>query len=125
MFTSLFFMAALLVGVPIGVCLCISGIVYIFSTGNTVLFQSFPMQMFAGVDSYGLIAIPLFILMGEILLRSGIADGMYKGLSEWLGGIRGGLLHANLGTCTLFAATTGSSVACAATVGDTSRNGTH
>ena len=51
MFTSLFFMAALLVGVPIGVCLCISGIVYIFSTGNTVLFQSFPMQMFAGVDS--------------------------------------------------------------------------
>ena len=72
MFTSLFFMAALLVGVPIGVCLCISGIVYIFSTGNTVLLQSFPMQMFAGVDSYGLIAIPLFILIGEIMNSGGI-----------------------------------------------------
>ncbi len=64
-----------------------------------------------------LTCIPLFILMGEILLRSGIADGMYKGLTVWLGNIPGGLLHSNIGTCALFAATTGSSVACAATVG--------
>jgi tripartite ATP-independent transporter DctM subunit len=64
-----------------------------------------------------LTAIPVFILMGELLLRSGIADGMYKGLSVWLTGLPGGLLHSNIGCCALFAATTGSSVACAATIG--------
>jgi C4-dicarboxylate transporter DctM subunit len=57
--TTFFFLAVMLVGVPIGVCLCLAGIVYIVSRGDTVLFQSFPLQMFAGVDSYGLIAIPL------------------------------------------------------------------
>jgi TRAP-type C4-dicarboxylate transport system permease large subunit len=64
-----------------------------------------------------LTAIPVFIMMGELLLRSGIADGMYKGLSIWLTGLPGGLLHSNIGCCALFAATTGSSVACAATIG--------
>ena len=64
-----------------------------------------------------LTAIPVFILMGELLLRSGIADGMYKGLSVWLTGLPGGLLHSNIGCCAMFAATTGSSVACAATIG--------
>ena len=51
MITTLFFLAALLVGVPIGVCLCLAGMVYIVSIGSPVLFQSFPMQMFGGVDS--------------------------------------------------------------------------
>ena len=90
MFTSLFFMAALLVGVPIGVCLCISGIFYILSTGNTVLFQSFPMQMFAGVDSYGLIAIPLFILIGEIMNSGGITRRLVDMSMAFIGSVKGG-----------------------------------
>ena len=96
MFTSLFFMAALLVGVPIGVCLCISGIVYIFSTGNTVLFQSFPMQMFAGVDSYGLIAIPLFILIGEIMNSGGITRRLVDMSMAFVGSVKGGLAYVNI-----------------------------
>ena len=68
MITTLFFLAALMVGVPIGVCLCLSGAVYILSIGSPVLFQSFPMQMFGGVDSYGLIAIPLFIYLRAVKL---------------------------------------------------------
>ena len=96
MFTSLFFMAALLVGVPIGVCLCISGIVYIFSTGNTVLFQSFPMQMFAGVDSYGLIAIPLFILIGEIMNSGGITRRLVDMSMAFIGSVKGGLAYVNI-----------------------------
>jgi C4-dicarboxylate transporter DctM subunit len=55
--------------------------------------------------------------MGELLLRAGIADGMYRGLSTWISGVPGGLLHSNIGCCAMFAATTGSSVACAATIG--------
>ena len=96
MFTSLFFMAALLVGVPIGVCLCISGIVYIFSTGNTVLFQSFPMQMFAGVDSYGLIAIPLFILIDEIMNSGGITRRLVDMSMAFVGSVKGGLAYVNI-----------------------------
>ena len=96
MFTSLFFMAALLVGVPIGVCLCISGIVYIFSTGNTVLLQSFPMQMFAGVDSYGLIAIPLFILIGEIMNSGGITRRLVDMSMAFVGSVKGGLAYVNI-----------------------------
>jgi tripartite ATP-independent transporter DctM subunit len=64
-----------------------------------------------------LVAIPLFILMGEILLRSGIAERMYGALSQWLSWLPGGLMHSNIGASTLFAATSGSSIATAATVG--------
>jgi C4-dicarboxylate transporter, DctM subunit len=62
-------------------------------------------------------AIPLFMLLGEILLRGGIADKMFDALAVWLGRLPGGLLHTNIGTCALFSATSGSSVATAATVG--------
>lgn len=62
-------------------------------------------------------AIPLFMLLGELLLRGGIADKMYDALAVWLGRMPGGLLHTNIGTCALFSATSGSSVATAATVG--------
>ncbi|HET6599907.1 MAG TPA: TRAP transporter large permease, partial [Burkholderiaceae bacterium] len=64
-----------------------------------------------------LTCVPLFVLLGELLLRSGIADRMYIALSAWLGRLPGGLLHTNIGSCALFAATSGSSVATAATVG--------
>ncbi len=64
-----------------------------------------------------LVAIPMFILLGEILLRSGIAERMYDGMVKWLGWLPGGLMHANTGSCALFAATSGSSVATAATIG--------
>jgi tripartite ATP-independent transporter DctM subunit len=64
-----------------------------------------------------LTAIPLFILLGELLLRSGIADRMYGAMSLWVARLPGGLLHTNIGCCALFAATSGSSVATAATIG--------
>jgi C4-dicarboxylate transporter, DctM subunit len=62
-------------------------------------------------------AIPLFMLLGEILLRGGIADKMFDALALWLGRLPGGLLHTNIATCAMFSATSGSSVATAATVG--------
>ena len=64
-----------------------------------------------------LAAIPLFILMGEILLRAGIAQRMYGAMVQWLSWLPGGLMHANIGSCAMFAATSGSSVATAATIG--------
>src|SRR5690606_25150390 len=64
-----------------------------------------------------LVAIPLFIMLGEVLLRSGFAERMYGAMSLWLSWLPGGLMHANIGASALFSATSGSSVATAATVG--------
>jgi len=66
---------------------------------------------------YVLVAIPLFILLGEILLRAGIAERMYGAMVEWLSWLPGGTMHSNIGSCAIFAASSGSSVATAATVG--------
>lgn len=87
------------------------------------LFSFLPLSRAMGELSWGtnneflLVAIPLFILLGEVLLRSGIAERMYAAMSLWLSWLPGGLMHANIGASTLFSATSGSSVATAATVG--------
>ena len=64
-----------------------------------------------------LVAVPMFILLGEIMLRAGIAQRMYGAVIQWISWLPGGLMHANIGSCTIFAASSGSSVATAATVG--------
>jgi tripartite ATP-independent transporter DctM subunit len=64
-----------------------------------------------------LVSVPLFVLLGEILLRSGMADRLYSSMSHWLAWLPGGLMHANIGASMVFAATSGSSVATAATIG--------
>lgn len=64
-----------------------------------------------------LVAIPMFILLGEIMLRADIARRMYNAVVQWLSWLPGGLMHANIGSCAIFAASSGSSVATAATVG--------
>ncbi|MGO3694049.1 TRAP transporter large permease [Marinobacter sp.] len=73
--------------------------------------------LWSASDSFLLIAIPLFILLGEILVRTGVAKSTYRALESWLSWLPGGLLHANVATATLFSATSGSSVATAATIG--------
>ncbi|AIA74039.1 TRAP transporter large permease [Vreelandella alkaliphila] len=69
--------------------------------------------------SYGwdLTALPMFIWMGEILFRSGLADNMFRGLSPWLNRLPGRLLHTNIIGSGMFAAVCGSSAATCATVG--------
>jgi tripartite ATP-independent transporter DctM subunit len=86
-------------------------------------YASMPLQRAMGEivwnssSEYILIAIPLFVMLGEILLRSGIAERVYNGIAQWLSWLPGGLMHANIGACAMFAATSGSSVATAATIG--------
>ena len=67
--------------------------------------------------SWSLTALPLFILMGEILLRSRLSKDMFNGLAPWLSGLPGRLLHVNVLGCAIFAAVSGSSAATAATIG--------
>lgn len=63
-----------------------------------------------------LMALPLFILLGEILVRCGASDRMYRSLADWLNPLPGGLLHTNIAASALFSAVSGSSVATAATI---------
>lgn len=70
--------------------------------------------------SESLVALPLFILMGEILMRTGITDRMYEALAKWLNGLPGGLLHTNVAASAMFACISGSSSATAATIGGVS-----
>lgn len=109
--------ALLLVGIPIAPIMMMLGMVGGWLAFGWPFLDSIGSVVWGVQNENMLTAIPLFILMGELLLRSGIADGMYRGLSVWLTGLPGGLLHSNVGCCAMFAATTGSSVACAATIG--------
>lgn len=73
-------------------------------------------QIWAAGEDYLLLSIPLYILLGEILMRGGATDKMYQSLSDWLARLPGGLLHTNIGASALFSAVSGSSVATAATI---------
>jgi tripartite ATP-independent transporter DctM subunit len=68
-------------------------------------------------NSFTLTALPLFILMGEILQRTAISTRLFNGLVPWLSNVPGRLLHINVVACSLFAAVSGSSAATTATVG--------
>jgi tripartite ATP-independent transporter DctM subunit len=86
-------------------------------------FSSRPTHPFIGEVAWNasknflLVAIPLFLLMGEILLRAGLSDRLYRALNVWFGRWPGGLLHTNIMSCAIFSAVSGSSPATAATIG--------
>lgn len=69
------------------------------------------------VNTFTLTAVPMFVLMGALLLKSGLSDMVFEALSKWLGRFPGGLAHAGVGACGVFAAVSGSSLATAATLG--------
>ncbi|MEE4313720.1 MAG: TRAP transporter large permease [Desulfofustis sp.] len=106
----------LLLSIPVAAALAALGL----SMGS--VFSPFPLYKALGEISWSagtdflLLAIPLFVLLGEILLRAGIAERTYRALFYWLSWLPGGLMHANVATSALFAATSGSSVATAATI---------
>ncbi|MBY0335174.1 MAG: TRAP transporter large permease [Acetobacteraceae bacterium] len=87
------------------------------------LFSDRPWWNFAGQTLWGpssnfvLVAVPLFLLMGEILLRAGLSERLYRALNVWLNRLPGGVLHTNIASCAVFSAISGSSVATAATMG--------
>jgi tripartite ATP-independent transporter DctM subunit len=73
--------------------------------------------MWRSASSWELSAIPLFVLMGEIIFRTDLSERIFRGLSPWLNWLPGRLLHTNIAGCTIFAAVSGSSAATTATIG--------
>jgi tripartite ATP-independent transporter DctM subunit len=81
-------------------------------------FWNFIGEMLWGPSTnFVLVSVPLFLLMGEIMLRAGLSDRLYRSLNVWMGRLPGGLLHTNIISCGVFSAVAGSSVATAATMG--------
>ncbi|PTW59314.1 tripartite ATP-independent transporter DctM subunit [Breoghania corrubedonensis] len=109
-------LALLLFSLPVAAVMTITGVVGGALLYGLPLVDSMGSVIWGVLNDNVMTAVPLFILLGEILLRSGIADRMYEALSLWLGRLPGGLLHSNIGASALFAATSGSSVAAAATI---------
>jgi len=110
-------LAMMLFGMPIATSMAAIGVIGGIAAFGTPFLDSIAPVIWGVQNDSLLTCIPLFVLLGELLLRSGIADRMYVALSAWLGNLPGGLLHTNIGSCALFAATSGSSVATAATIG--------
>jgi len=75
------------------------------------------LTVWGSLSSWTLTALPLFIWMGEILLKTRLSEGMFRGLAPWLQWLPGRLLHTNIIGCTIFAAVSGSSAATCATIG--------
>jgi C4-dicarboxylate transporter DctM subunit len=113
----------LILCILIALALPVAAVLGLLGLSLDILFSPFPLWLgmaeinWQHSQEYILIAIPLFILLGEIMLRAGMAERMYGAISQWLSWLPGGLMHANIGSCALFAATSGSSVATAATIG--------
>ena len=106
----------LALSVPVGAALFILGFGLDQFFSPMPLMRGLGQMVYSSSDSFLLIAIPLFVLLGEILVRAGIAERTYATLDKWFSWLPGGLVHANIATATMFSATSGSSVATAATV---------
>lgn len=107
----------LLSGIWIPFAIGIVGLVIIYLTGGMADLNALGLTVWGGVDSFILTALPLFIFMAEVLIRSGVADRFYEGLSHMTRRLPGGLLQSNVAGCAMLAAISGSSVATAAAIG--------
>jgi len=103
-------------GTALGAALGLTGLIilHFFAEGATSLALN---AVWNVLNEFTLSAIPLFIIMGEILLESGVSKKIYSSLSSIFRHIPGGLLHTNIAVCTVFGAISGSSLSTAAAVG--------
>lgn len=112
------FFALLFLGIPIGFTLGIAGVIGLVLMGSGVgLLSMAPLQYFSGLDMFTLMAMPFFILAGELMNKAGITSRLVK-FSNILGGRqRGGLAQANIIASVFFAGMTGAAVSDTAAIG--------
>lgn len=109
----------LVIDIPIAVALAGVGIIVLFLLQGSIGLQSIGMLVWQGLDHFVLIAIPLFIFMGNILIYSGLGSELMDTFSKWTSRIPNGLGIATVFSCTVFAAMSGSSSASCALIGGT------
>ena len=115
--TGFILLTLLALSVPVAAALGVLGLFLEWKYSIMPLHLALGEIVWQNAIEYVLVAIPLFIMLGEILLRAGIAERMYTAMVQWLSWLPGGTMHSNIGSCAIFAASSGSSGATAATGG--------
>lgn len=118
-FVALCFFGLMLLGMPIGVVLGLSGAIGLLQLGDASFLAMAPKRYFEGLDMFTFMAMPFFILAGEIMNASGITQRLVAFALSLVGYLRGGLAHANMLASVLFAGMTGAAVSDAAALGNT------
>ena len=111
------FIALLAAGMAVPFAISVPALLYLLMLGGTDALKGLGLVSWGSMNSFSLTAIPLFILMAELMERSGLSIRTYRGLSRLVCVIPGGLLQTNIAGCALFSAVSGSSVATAAAIG--------
>ena len=109
----------ILIGLPIGVTLGVAGVAGLLQIGGENFLTMAPKRFFEGLDLFTFMAMPFFILAGEIMNRSGITQKLASFADALIGYTRGGLAHSNMIASVLFAGMTGAAVADSAAFGNT------
>jgi tripartite ATP-independent transporter DctM subunit len=104
------FVVALLIGVPIAFTLGLAGMAYVGSVEGSRAFMVAARRMYTALDSFPLLAIPLFIMVGQIMEYAGLLPRLITFLNSLVGGLRGGLAHVNVLASMLFAGVSGTAV---------------
>lgn len=118
-FVGTVFFGLMALGLPIGFVLGIAGIIGLFQLGGPEFLVMAPKRFFEGLDMFTFMAMPFFILAGEIMNRSGITTRLMHFALALVGYLRGGLAHSNMVASVLFAGMTGAAVSDAAAFGNT------
>lgn len=105
------FALLLLIGVPIAYVLGLTTVIYILATDNINLMLTVPQRLFSGMENYGLLAIPLFMLAGELMNQGGITARLVDVAKKFIGHYRGGLAYVNVIANMILAAIIGSATA--------------
>jgi len=111
------FLLLLCAGMAVPFAIAVPGVLYLLLQGGLPALRGLGMISWGSMNSFTLTAIPMFILMAEVLQHSGVSFKIYRGLSRLVAVLPGGLLQTNIVGCALFAAISGSSVATAASIG--------
>ncbi|ORE94282.1 TRAP transporter large permease [Acuticoccus yangtzensis] len=119
MLVGAIFLVLLLIGMPIGFTIGLAGLAGLVSMGGERFLATGVSKLFAGLDSFPFLAMPFFILAGEIMNHIGITQQLMRFAHVLVGHFRGGLAHANMIASVFFAGLTGAATADAAAFGKT------
>ena len=114
---TIIILALFALGMPVAFVLLLGGVLgMLFFLGGPAAFTQIPVIAYKTLDDFVLVAVPLYILMSEILLKGRVGNGLFELGSKWLGHLPGGIGVATIFACAIFAAISGSSVATAEVV---------
>ena len=114
---AVFTLITLFSGIPIAFGLSFVSVVLLVSFEGIQMLEVFAETFYAGLNSFVLLSIPMFILMGMAVANSPAGKDLYTGLDRWLWRVPGGLVISNIGACSIFDALSGSSPATCAAIG--------